>query len=328
VETSGAADPSSLAAQLSGGGFALDLVAAVVDAEDGGALLAREELARAQVGGRGARGWLARGRRCARACAPEARGPRASGAAALAPPPTSHPPPLNKSQVQAADLVVLNKVDLATLGAVCDLEDTVRSLAPGARTLRCRFGGVPPEAVVDVAVAAGGGAEGAEGAEEEEKGGGGAAAAGDGGAGGAAGGGKGGSVATSVVGEVGFLSHEGPAPSAPRGPGGGAAGAPRRAPGWRRRAGGSDAAAAAAAGGGAGGAAGIIGPRPTRMAPAGAPGAAQHRGFATVSVMEEGAPLCMACFGAWVTGRLLASPGEGAAGGLGAPHPLPGPTWC
>lgn len=49
VETSGAADAASLAAALAAGGFALDLVVAVVDAEAGADFLRSQAVARSQV---------------------------------------------------------------------------------------------------------------------------------------------------------------------------------------------------------------------------------------------------------------------------------------
>lgn len=45
-------------------------------------------------------------------------------------------------QVQAADLVVVNKCDLAPLGTVADVEDKVYTLAPTAKVMRARFGQV------------------------------------------------------------------------------------------------------------------------------------------------------------------------------------------
>jgi hypothetical protein len=213
-------------------------------------------------------------------------------------------------------VIILNKVDLASLGPVCDLEDAIRDLAPGARTLRARFGQVPPEAVLDVAVAAGLG-PGQDASEAAEGGG---AAAGEE-AVAAAGGrdGREGGHPASVVGEVGFLSHEGPVAVPRQAVANGSSGA-RRAAGWRRRAGaaaGGSAAANNADGAdrtAAGGATLSIGHHYSPMAtPAAALG---HRGFATVSAVLEDAPLCMACFACWVREQLL--PTQGKAWPLGA----------
>lgn len=52
--------------------------------------------------------------------------------------------------MRSADLVVLNKCDLAGLGAISGLEDRLHALVPGVRLLRARFGQVPLEAVLDV----------------------------------------------------------------------------------------------------------------------------------------------------------------------------------
>lgn len=41
-----------------------------------------------------------------------------------------------------ADVVVINKCDLVTLGAVAGLEDALQGLVPGARVLRARWGQV------------------------------------------------------------------------------------------------------------------------------------------------------------------------------------------
>jgi|APGre2960657444_1045066.scaffolds.fasta_scaffold13447_2 G3E family GTPase len=54
-----------------------------------------------------------------------------------------------RQQLRTADLVLLNKVDLASLGAVADAEDAVSRLTR-ARTLRCRHGCVPLSAILDV----------------------------------------------------------------------------------------------------------------------------------------------------------------------------------
>jgi hypothetical protein len=45
-------------------------------------------------------------------------------------------------QVRAADVVVLNKCDLASLAAMAGVEDALQALAPGVRMLRARFGQV------------------------------------------------------------------------------------------------------------------------------------------------------------------------------------------
>lgn len=45
-------------------------------------------------------------------------------------------------QLRAADIVVLNKCDLASLGTVSSVEDKVQEVAPGVKMLRARFGQV------------------------------------------------------------------------------------------------------------------------------------------------------------------------------------------
>jgi G3E family GTPase len=45
-------------------------------------------------------------------------------------------------QLRAADVVVINKCDLASLSALSSLEDLLQDKAPGVRTLRARFGQV------------------------------------------------------------------------------------------------------------------------------------------------------------------------------------------
>ncbi|KAI8463796.1 MAG: CobW/HypB/UreG, nucleotide-binding domain-containing protein [Monoraphidium minutum] len=259
VETSGAADASSLAAALGGGGFVLDLVVCVMDGEAGAALLAAGKAEEA------------------------AAGPGAS--------------------LRTADVVVINKADLATLGMAADLEDAVRRLAPSARLMRARFGRVPVEALLDAAAPGGGGqdqpeaAGGGQQGQQREGGAEDAAAAGGGGDGG------GGRAAASVVGEVGFLSHEGfalPRHHAAAGPAAHAAGGRRR-----------PRAAVAAAGGCGHGAAGAHG-APAASAAA----AARHSAFDTLSVVVDESPLCMACFQRWVVAALLPAPGLCRAKGI------------
>ncbi|GBF97109.1 hypothetical protein Rsub_10120 [Raphidocelis subcapitata] len=244
VETSGAADAAALAATLAGGGFALDLVVCVVDAEAGAAALERHPIARAQL--------------------------------------------------EASDVVVLNKVDLASMGAVCDLEDAVRALAPGARPLRCRFGQVEAGALLDLT---GGGRGGQQGhahphhqqhqqqqAEEEGK--------------------RGREGQSSAVGEVGFLSHEGQVTQAvgPRGGGGGGAAAvARREGGWRH---GARQGGERPVGDGGGDDSGHDHGRGVHSH-----GSHDHSSFATLSFQMADAPLCMACFQVWVSEQLLATPG-------------------
>jgi G3E family GTPase len=50
--------------------------------------------------------------------------------------------PAHISQVRAADVVVLNKCDLATLASMAAVEDALQQLVPGVRMLRARFGQV------------------------------------------------------------------------------------------------------------------------------------------------------------------------------------------
>lgn len=45
-------------------------------------------------------------------------------------------------QLRAADVVVLNKCDLASLSALSAVEDLIQQKAPGVRMLRARFGQV------------------------------------------------------------------------------------------------------------------------------------------------------------------------------------------
>lgn len=45
-------------------------------------------------------------------------------------------------QLRAADVVVINKCDLASLASLSGVEDLVQEMAPGVRTLRARFGQV------------------------------------------------------------------------------------------------------------------------------------------------------------------------------------------
>jgi G3E family GTPase len=44
--------------------------------------------------------------------------------------------------LRAADVVVINKCDLASLAGLSGVEDLVQRMAPGVRTLRARFGQV------------------------------------------------------------------------------------------------------------------------------------------------------------------------------------------
>ncbi|GAX80732.1 hypothetical protein CEUSTIGMA_g8167.t1 [Chlamydomonas eustigma] len=56
-------------------------------------------------------------------------------------------------QLKLADVVIINKCDLATLGQVSGLEDQIRSMcSPGVRPVRARFGQVPLPSVLDVEV--------------------------------------------------------------------------------------------------------------------------------------------------------------------------------
>ena len=50
--------------------------------------------------------------------------------------------------MQAADLVVLNKCDLTSLGQLADAEDRLHAIAPGTKIIRARHGQVraPPAA--------------------------------------------------------------------------------------------------------------------------------------------------------------------------------------
>ncbi|KAJ9526234.1 hypothetical protein QJQ45_009703 [Haematococcus lacustris] len=58
--------------------------------------------------------------------------------------------PCPYAQVSSADLVLLNKCDLAGLGAAADTEDLVQQVSPGVRMLRCRFGAVPLNLLLDL----------------------------------------------------------------------------------------------------------------------------------------------------------------------------------
>jgi G3E family GTPase len=312
VETSGAADASTLAAALAGGGFDLELVVCVVDAEAGADALRDEPIARSQVRWRGCDD-------------DERRGNRRAPAAALAACTNAWPPhfclkkpltvdsrisPLpHPAQLLASDLVVLNKVDLAGLAATSDLEDAVRQLAPGARALRARFGQVPVEAVLDTA---GRGGELAaapppqqQQQQKEETGSSTEAAAS--------------AQPSSVVGEVGFLSHEGPIHQQQRrGPSQQRPALVHRSGGWRRQQhlqqqqqdvvnGSKEHAhpdydhsssshghhAHAHANGHHAGSA-----------------ASRDVGFETVSLAFDEGPLCMACYQLWVRQQLLNAEGD------------------
>ncbi|MEW5303443.1 MAG: hypothetical protein WDW36_006133 [Sanguina aurantia] len=55
-----------------------------------------------------------------------------------------------RQQVQGADVVIVNRCDVASLASASDVEDAVQRLVPGVRTLRARFCQVPILAVLDV----------------------------------------------------------------------------------------------------------------------------------------------------------------------------------
>ncbi|KAL6763182.1 CobW/HypB/UreG, nucleotide-binding domain-containing protein [Haematococcus lacustris] len=132
VETSGVGDAEPLAALLLAHGFRLEAVVAVVDAEAGLAALQQQAVARAQV--------------LPPHCIPSGQG-------------DGHMPLDGHQggacwggccQVSSADLVLLNKCDLAGLGAAADTEDLVQQVSPGVRMLRCRFGAVPLDLLLDL----------------------------------------------------------------------------------------------------------------------------------------------------------------------------------
>ncbi|GLC44351.1 hypothetical protein PLESTB_000479000 [Pleodorina starrii] len=139
VETSGAADAGPLAEALVGGGFRLDAVVTVVDAEAGAEAL-RHPVARAQV-----------------CCADVVV--------------------VNKCDLMAPGAGGVGAGG-GGLGALADLEDLIEEMAPGVRLVRARYGEVPLTAVLDVepvaaSDAAGGGGGGSGGAGSGGGGGGG-----------------------------------------------------------------------------------------------------------------------------------------------------------
>ncbi len=244
-------------------------------------------------------------------------------------------------QVRAADVVVLNKCDVATLSAISDVEDRLQALAPGIRLLRARFGQVPLEAVLDVEV-------------QQAQEGAGAASSGNLPASGTA---EAGSdyASSSAAGEVAFLSHEGFLGQPPQGQRqkhtGGSAGSPSNCiycmdecpcetlPCWPAVWGQCVAARAqpilpttsCCGWASRGPCFGLTAPyfalctgvRRKRPAVPAASGRAPegthtdhqhrhsdlHRGFQSVSVVQE-APLCMACFQRFVQQHLVHAEGE------------------
>jgi len=58
---------------------------------------------------------------------------------------------LARMQIQAADIVVLNKVDLVSAGGLADVKKQVHELAPGSRILEVTQGRVPLELVFEAA---------------------------------------------------------------------------------------------------------------------------------------------------------------------------------
>eukprot|EP00192_Tetraselmis_astigmatica_P003856 CAMPEP_0117651454 /NCGR_PEP_ID=MMETSP0804-20121206/2102_1 /TAXON_ID=1074897 /ORGANISM="Tetraselmis astigmatica, Strain CCMP880" /LENGTH=572 /DNA_ID=CAMNT_0005457435 /DNA_START=52 /DNA_END=1771 /DNA_ORIENTATION=+ len=55
-----------------------------------------------------------------------------------------------KAQLEAADLIVINKCDLVGLRQLADLEDNIARIAPSIRVVRTRFGQAPLESIMDV----------------------------------------------------------------------------------------------------------------------------------------------------------------------------------
>eukprot|EP00191_Tetraselmis_sp_GSL018_P007505 CAMPEP_0177620392 /NCGR_PEP_ID=MMETSP0419_2-20121207/26874_1 /TAXON_ID=582737 /ORGANISM="Tetraselmis sp., Strain GSL018" /LENGTH=293 /DNA_ID=CAMNT_0019119933 /DNA_START=115 /DNA_END=993 /DNA_ORIENTATION=- len=58
--------------------------------------------------------------------------------------------PVGRAQLEAADMIILNKCDLVSLGGLADLEDRVSAIAPNIRVVRTRFGQAPLESIMDV----------------------------------------------------------------------------------------------------------------------------------------------------------------------------------
>ncbi|KAJ7530832.1 hypothetical protein O6H91_14G021100 [Diphasiastrum complanatum] len=58
--------------------------------------------------------------------------------------------PVAKKQLEIADIILINKCDLASLGAISDVEDRVEDLTGGTKAIRCRFCNVPLDLVLNI----------------------------------------------------------------------------------------------------------------------------------------------------------------------------------
>ncbi|KAL2653237.1 hypothetical protein R1flu_021365 [Riccia fluitans] len=58
--------------------------------------------------------------------------------------------PVAKQQLEIADIVLLNKCDLVSLGMISDAEDRVEEATGGTKAVRCRFVNVPLDLVLNV----------------------------------------------------------------------------------------------------------------------------------------------------------------------------------
>eukprot|EP00897_Mesotaenium_endlicherianum_P006259 jgi/Mesen1/5661/ME000286S04873 len=58
--------------------------------------------------------------------------------------------PITRRQLALADLILINKCDLVSLGQVADVEDVVEAHTPGSKAVRTRFCRVPLELILDV----------------------------------------------------------------------------------------------------------------------------------------------------------------------------------
>eukprot|EP00879_Flechtneria_rotunda_P032504 GHRR01035720.1.p1 GENE.GHRR01035720.1~~GHRR01035720.1.p1 ORF type:complete len:581 (+),score=283.94 GHRR01035720.1:1040-2782(+) len=186
---------------------------------------------------------------------------------------------VTQAQLRAADIVVLNKCDLASLSLAACVEDSVQQLAPGVRMIRARYGQVPVPALLDFdapAVAEPVTAQHpADGQQQQQQG----------------------SSSSSVQGEIAFLSHEpvvtaGPARLRQRE---GTAAARRNA---------LNAATTAAAPAGTAASSSDLAQHQRHQKQQ----RHDHTGFASVVFSCE-LPLCMACFQAYVAQQLVPATG-------------------
>lgn len=58
--------------------------------------------------------------------------------------------PVAKQQLAMADIVLINKCDLASLGAISEAEDRVEQATEGTKATRCRFSNVPLDLVLNI----------------------------------------------------------------------------------------------------------------------------------------------------------------------------------